>query len=189
MLEGDARRIERMTRLIDDMLDLSLMNNKRLQLAPETFDLDQFVLEVVKVISPANLGAKTRINFKCEDKLTVHWDGSRIEQVLVNLISNALKYAPHTCVEVAVSKTGNHASVQVSDSGPGIALKDQLRIFERFERAVPSSEVSGFGIGLFLAKQIVEAHGGKISVKSEIGKGARFTFEIPLQPDYDPIVS
>jgi signal transduction histidine kinase len=92
---------------------------------------------------------------------------------------NALKYAPGSCVDVAVGEEGPRAVLVVRDLGPGIALADQERIFRPFERAVGYAEVSGFGLGLFIVRQIVEAHGGTVRIESAPGRGTVFRVELP----------
>jgi signal transduction histidine kinase len=116
-----------------------------------------------------------------EDGVTASLDRGRIEQVIVNLISNALKYAPESLLKVEMKKTGETAQIEVADSGPGIEPDQQGRIFERFGRATSSRNITGLGLGLFISQQIIEAHGGKIRVQSELGKGTKFIIHLPLK--------
>jgi signal transduction histidine kinase len=108
------------------------------------------------------------------------WDRLRIEQVITNLLSNAFRYAPGEPVELAVDELNGRARVRVRDAGPGIAEKDQTRIFERFERAARTRRHGGLGMGLYITREIARAHGGTIVVASEPGSGAEFTVELPL---------
>jgi signal transduction histidine kinase len=107
------------------------------------------------------------------------WDRSRIEQIMVNLLSNAVKYAPGSTVRIELRGEGDWAEFSVSDTGPGIPLERQARVFERFERAVSSRNISGLGLGLFIARQIVEAHGGTIALASQPERGTKFTVKLP----------
>jgi signal transduction histidine kinase len=108
------------------------------------------------------------------------WDKARTEQVITNLLSNAIKYGNGRPILIDVHEEVGRAVLLVQDQGMGIPIEDQARIFHRFERAVSAKEYSGLGLGLFIARQIVEAHGGMITVESEIGQGAIFRVELPL---------
>ncbi|RYG55885.1 HAMP domain-containing histidine kinase [bacterium] len=107
------------------------------------------------------------------------WDRLRVEQVVTNLLTNAIRYGKKNPVTVAVENLGDHIRLAVEDNGIGIAPEAREKIFDRFERAVDANEVSGLGLGLFISKQIVSAHGGKIWVESNEGKGSRFVLELP----------
>jgi hypothetical protein len=111
-----------------------------------------------------------------------HWDRLRIEQVLTNLISNAIKYAAGQPIQVSAARDGDMAVVQVRDRGPGVPEDQLSRIFERFERAASKRHYGGMGLGLYVARQIVEAHGGTIAAANAIDGGACFTVWLPLAP-------
>ncbi len=108
------------------------------------------------------------------------WDEFRIEQVVSNLISNALRYGGKGPVEVTVYGHNGWARVEVRDHGIGISKENQLRIFQQFERVSGSNVVAGLGLGLFISEQIVAAHGGRIEVESALGDGATFRVSLPL---------
>src|SRR5262249_49336630 len=110
------------------------------------------------------------------------FDRSRCEQIMVNLLTNAMKYAAGKPIRVEVHHPEGKALLRVQDFGPGIPEDRQDRIFERFERATASRNISGLGLGLFIVKQISEAHGGAVGVESESGKGSTFWVELPTQP-------
>ena len=103
-----------------------------------------------------------------------------------NLLANAIKYGLSKPIEIAVSRQGAVARLSVTDHGPGIPRKDQKRIFERFERAVSAAHVSGFGLGLWIARETVEALGGRVHLQSEPGKGSTFSVELPAEPSAPP---
>ena len=109
-----------------------------------------------------------------------YWDHFRIEQIIINLLSNAAKYGERKPVHVSLGRENGRAVLRVVDHGLGIAPEHQKRIFEQFERAVPSRKISGLGLGLFIASQIAEGHGGTIRVESAPGQGSTFTVELPV---------
>ena len=108
------------------------------------------------------------------------WDEFRIEQVVANLLTNAMRYGGGKPVLVRVERDGDTASVTVRDQGIGISQADQARIFGQFERAVDAKVTPGLGLGLFISLQIVQAHGGRIEVSSTVGQGSSFTVRLPL---------
>jgi len=108
------------------------------------------------------------------------WDEFRIEQVVANLLTNALRYGAHKPIELRVYSEAGEARVEVRDHGIGISAENQKRIFQQFERVAASHAVAGLGLGLFISDQIVAAHGGRISVESEEGAGSMFRVSLPL---------
>ncbi len=109
------------------------------------------------------------------------WDRFRVETVVSNLLSNAIKFGGGAPVEVSVKSDGLDARLTIADRGAGISPEDQARIFERFERAVSERHYGGFGLGLWISRQIVEAHGGTIRVASKPGEGSVFVVSLPLE--------
>lgn len=183
MFETDARQIERLARLIDDMLDISRISSGKLTLRPETFDLCTLVQDVLERYSSQIEDYGSGIKLSCQEQVVGTWDRFRIEQVITNLLTNALRYGNHLPIEIKIHKTDSVACVQVIDQGIGIAQENQARIFDRFERAISANEISGMGLGLFIVRQILETHGGSIKVESELGKGSKFIVQLPLNPD------
>jgi signal transduction histidine kinase len=108
------------------------------------------------------------------------WDRARIDTILTNLLSNAIKYGAGKPIEVRVASDGRRAWLSVEDHGIGIAPADQARIFERFERAVPERHYGGFGLGLWIARMMAEAHGGRLGVQSKQGEGSTFLLDLPI---------
>lgn len=180
LIDGDLRQITRITRLIDDMLDISRIDSGKLSVHANTFDLAKAAVEVIERCRPQFDANNVTVLFQSEGQVIGNWDQFRIEQVITNLLINALKYGQGKPVEVSVFNDNNSAVLKVKDYGSGISKENQTRIFERFERAVEGRQISGLGLGLFIAKQIIEIHNGKISVESELGKGSVFKVELPL---------
>lgn len=121
------------------------------------------------------------IEIKYEHPILLSCDRYWVTQALINLLRNAFKFGNGKSIEVIISSKANHAFLSVQDHGLGIAKEDQSRVFKQFERAVPRNEVSGLGLGLYIVKQIIDAHGGSVSVESEIGEGSCFTVEFPCE--------
>jgi signal transduction histidine kinase len=182
MLKTSNRQVETLTNLIEDLMDVSRISNGKLILEPVNMDLVEMVKDVVEYFSEHLLAANCKVTIQAPLPVVGLWDRERVQQVIVNLVSNAIKYAPGTPLEIEVQADDRTARLKVTDHGPGIAEKDQLRIFERFERAVQGREsASGLGLGLFIVKEIVTAQGGRIWVESTLEKGSTFTVELPLK--------
>lgn len=173
-------QVDRLIRLVEDMLDISRIRAGKLSLQPEAVSLRGLVQEVTERFSPQLAVSGSTLSLHLDQDVTGHWDKFRLEQVLVNLLSNAVKYGAGKPIDIYLSQKDGTAILEVADQGIGIQAESQTRIFERFERAVSKQNISGLGLGLFIVRQILEAHGGNISVASELGKGARFIVRLPL---------
>jgi signal transduction histidine kinase len=164
---------------VDDMLDISRLSTGRLTLQKEKFDLVSLTSEVIERLRPHLEEAKCEVIFTAGEKFEGQWDRFRIDQVLTNLLTNAAKYAPGKPIEVEITQGAGEAIIRVKDQGKGIAPKDHERIFQRFERSESSQDVRGMGLGLFIVKEIVDMHQGRIQVISDLGKGAEFVVRLP----------
>ncbi|QRN98379.1 MEDS domain-containing protein [Archangium violaceum] len=179
-LEKARRQTERLAALTDELLDVARLSTGQLTLRLEECDLSALVLDVVDRFAEAVARSECQLRVSVEEHVRGQWDRLRIEQVITNLLSNALKYGVGKPVEVRVNAGMGRARLSVRDNGMGIPLKDQARIFDRFERAVSSRNYGGLGLGLWITRQVVEAHGGVVRVESEPGNGATFIVELGL---------
>lgn len=184
------RNMTRLSRLINDILDLSKIEAGKLRIQPVRFPLSSLVEEVKATFSSWARDKKIQLEVHLEDaSVEIEADRDRLNQVLTNLVGNALKFTPEggsvtveaKSVQMEGPASGQGVEISVRDTGIGIAAKDQERIFEKFEQVSFSQPpgVSSTGLGLTIAKEIVELHGGRLWVESEEGKGSRFVFTIP----------
>jgi signal transduction histidine kinase len=176
------RALFRFSALINDLLDVSRISAGRMVLDLEEVDLQQAVQDVVSRLHIELENNRCSIKLNGDSRVIGQWDRLRLEQVVANLVSNALKYGAGHPIEIAMRQERDVAILTVRDHGIGISDADQIRIFERFERAVSIKRFGGLGLGLFIARQIVEAHGGSIRVESEVGRGSSFSVILPLKP-------
>ncbi len=172
----------RLTELVETLLDVSRIATGRLTLSRRRFDLTRSVEDIVGRYREQATQAGCELILQLDSPVQGEWDPLRLEQVVTNLLTNALKYAAGTPVSVAVQAEGDHAVLRVSDQGPGIPPSEWARIFGRFERAASMRHYGGLGLGLYVAHQIVEAHEGTISVEAVEPRGARFIVTLPLSP-------
>ncbi|CAH0178029.1 signal transduction histidine kinase [Pseudomonas frederiksbergensis] len=181
MVERDERQIKSLIRLIEDMLDVSRIRTGKLSIRPSRFDLVQLVHNLLQNFAPQVEAAESSVSLIADQPVMGDWDEFRIEQVICNLLTNALRYGAKSAIDVRVYNHHGQARVEVQDRGIGIGVENQQRIFQQFERVSTRAVVAGLGLGLFISQQIVAAHGGSITVESRIGEGALFRVCLPLQ--------
>lgn len=180
MLKTTERQVDRLIRLVDEMLDLSRVQSGQMTFDHGEFDLYALTQEIIERFHDQLILEKSAVTLKGHGPITIWGDKFRIEQVIMNLISNALKYGEGKPFEIELNARDNdRVLLSVTDYGIGIAEEDQERIFDRFERAASASQFGGLGLGLFIVRQIVEKHQGSIRVESRLGHGSRFTVELP----------
>ncbi|CAI8707414.1 Histidine kinase [Pseudomonas sp. IT-P74] len=180
MVDRDERQIKSLIRLIEDMLDVSRIRTGKLSIRPTRVDLSTLVRDVLHNFSRQIDAAEASVSLEATQPVIGNWDEFRIEQVISNLLSNALRYGARSPVSVKVYSEGDQALVDVQDQGIGISEANQKRIFQQFERVSAKHTIAGLGLGLFISEQIVAAHGGTITVQSRIGEGALFRVCLPL---------
>ncbi|WP_437637695.1 AAA family ATPase [Sorangium sp. So ce854] len=176
------RQLARLGHLVDELLDVTRLNAGRLTIERAPVDLAGLSREVVERMSQQLADARCPVELDLDEPVVGRWDPSRLEQVLINLLANAIKYGAGGLVQVSVRRQADRARLVVRDHGMGIAPADQARIFERFERAVSVRSFGGLGLGLYIVRSIVASHGGSIQVESKPGAGATFVVELPLNP-------
>lgn len=176
--ETVVRQVQRLGRLVDRMLDVSRVGAQSLTLILERTDLTVVVREEIDAFEQRLAQTRTTLHVNLEESVCGPWDSSRLAQVISNLLDNALKYGNGTPISVTLRTDGNEAVLSVVDGGIGIPLPRRREIFEPFRRAV-APHIAGLGLGLFIARAIVEAHQGQLTVESEPGRGAAFTMRLP----------
>jgi PAS domain S-box-containing protein len=180
-LDRMQAQVARLTKLIDDFLDVSKIQAGRLDYQTEPVDLDALIRETVEELQASHPGH--RLTITGATRAVIAGDKDRLGQVLINLLTNAIKYSLGASrVEVSLSSSNGNATISVRDYGVGIPQAHQQHVFERYYRVADTSgtNISGLGIGLYLAHEIIKRHGGDIVVESEVGKGSLFTVTLPL---------
>ncbi|HEX5752820.1 MAG TPA: MEDS domain-containing protein [Archangium sp.] len=180
IVDRTDRQLRRLSRLVSDLLDVSRIHANKMTLELEHMELRELVDDVVDRVSGEFTQMGVRLDVAPGSRVMGYWDRSRLEQVLINLLTNALKYGAGRPVRVDLAADGGRVYLSVKDQGVGLRDEDRARIFERFERAISASEASGLGLGLYITREIVQAHGGDISVESRLGAGSTFTVSLPL---------
>lgn len=179
-LASSMNQVDRLVRLIEDLLDVSRMSSGKLEVHCEEFNLVELIEDVIDNHRENFQDIGPTITFSCDKRIIACVDRSRFEQVINNILSNAAKYGGGKPIEVSLLECGNEVHILVKDSGIGIGKEFHDKIFQRFERAISAKYISGLGVGLYISREIISAHKGKILVQSEAGKGTTFTIILPL---------
>jgi signal transduction histidine kinase len=179
-LEVVGRGVQRLERLVNDLLDVTRFRAGAPELERAEVDFAALVREMTSELAHDLAAAGCTAEVRAARPVVGHWDRARLEQVVANLITNAIKYGPGKPIEIAVETDGEIARLVVRDEGIGIAPEMQAHIFDAFKRAAPERPAGGLGLGLYIVRRLVEAHGGAIRVESQEGVGSTFTVDLPL---------
>jgi signal transduction histidine kinase len=185
-LDRASRQTARLAKLTERLLDVSRLASGRLTLEPTEFDFSEMVAEVVEEFRGEATRAGSELTLGAPEPVIGRWDRLRTAQVVSNLLSNAVKYGAGKPIALEVRGTEGEVGLTVRDGGSGVDPAAMPRIFERFERASPERRRGGLGLGLYIAREIVEGHGGRIRCESKPGLGSTFTVILPRQPPRAP---
>jgi signal transduction histidine kinase len=186
MVARDGHQIRSMVRLLDDIMDVGRVRTGQLSMSLRPVDLAAIARRAVGSMEEQARSLGVPLTVEGAQELPISGDEFRLEQVLLNLMTNALRYGLGRPVGVVLDETAGHACVTVTDQGPGIAADEQQRIFEQFERGSNRQNAPGLGLGLFISREIVHAHNGSLDLRSEVGQGASFTVRLPLARQTTP---
>lgn len=182
MADTTERSLTRLSGLVDNLLDVSRINSGKLNLNYEDCNLNELIHEILERFKSEISISGSSIQFFEKQNVTGVFDRLRIDQVMVNLLTNALKYGDKKPVEITLTQQENFAVVAFKDKGKGIDAESLPLIFDKFERANAQADISGLGLGLYITRQITDAHHGTITVTSDVGVGSVFTVKLPLLP-------
>jgi signal transduction histidine kinase len=180
-LECVDRQIHRLNKLIDALLDVSRIQAGRLKLELERTDLVALTREVISRFGEEISRSGSIMTLSAEEPIVGTFDRSRVDQIITNLITNAIKYGQGKPIEVSLDTSRDEARLVVRDHGLGIAKEHISHMFQRFERSASVRQYGGLGLGLYIVRQIAELHGGSVGVESQLGTGSTFTVKLPLQ--------
>jgi signal transduction histidine kinase len=189
-LEKATRQTVRLAQLVESLLDASRVSDGQLRLDASEFDFRRLVGDVVRGFEDEAKKALVDMDVSGDSEVVGRWDKKRLEQVVSSLLSNAIKYGPGKPIHVVLEASNESVRLSVRDEGIGIEAAQIVRLFRRFERAVSSRNYGGLGLALYVAREIVEAHGGTIAASSEPGCGSTFTMDLPrwTQAQERPVV-
>ena len=176
-----TRQAQRLARLVESIVDVTRMSKGQFDLDLGDVDLLEVVQRVVEAHASEAKRAGVELVIHAKHAVRGRWDGARLEQVVGNLLSNAIKFGARRPVEITLDTQDDTALLVVRDHGIGIPLADIQRVFGQFERAVPTNHYGGLGLGLYITRHLVEAHGGSVSVATDVGSGSTFTVKLPLR--------
>ncbi len=183
MINSDEKQINRLSRLVDDMLDISRLNTGSMSFKKSDVDLNHLIYEIVSRFSAQLESLGIPVLIESKKSIIGHWDHYRIDQVITNLLTNAMKYGDNKPIKIIIDGDELNALISVTDQGIGISDDDQSRVFQQYERAVSPNLVSGLGLGLFIVNQILVGHKATISLKSQLGLGSTFLVTLPLKSE------
>jgi signal transduction histidine kinase len=180
MLSRAESQARRLSDLVEELIDIAQLNLGHLKLEPSEVDLAALVREVTESRAADIQRRGVTLTIVGEPLLIGYWDRARIEHIVSNLLSNATKFGAGRPVEISITRHAQSAELQIRDHGAGIPHDRLPFVFDRFVRAASITHYGGFGLGLFVVRSLVEAHGGSIRAESEQGSGSTFIVDLPL---------
>ena len=174
LLESSARQVMRLEKLIEAMMDITMFDSGQLLIVKKPCNLKPILTELITQMNHPTLRVESP-----EEELIGNWDQIRLEQIISNVVGHAIKYGEGKDILISMGRANKHVWFSVKDHGPGISREEHIKIFERFHRVNGAANVQGLGLGLYLTKQLVEIHGGEITVQSTPGAGSLFTVKLP----------
>lgn len=181
MVARDSRQLQSMVRLIEDMLDTSRIRSGHLSIRPQPTELSSLLKRIIDDLSTQAMAAGSPITLQPMPNVVGVWDEFRIEQMMINLLTNALRYGRQNPIEVKCDIDKEAIYIHVKDQGVGIPEANLQRIFAPFERALNEDASGGLGLGLYITRHLAESHGGSISLQSRVGEGSTFTVKLPFE--------
>lgn len=175
-----TKQSDRLERLVSELLSVTRLQRAKVVLNLEDVDLAEVIHEVAERFAPELARAGNRLDVEVTGPIVGRWDRSRLDQVVTNLLSNALKFGEGKPIDLEATVEGDRVHLVVRDQGRGVPADKLHRIFEPYERAVPAASFGGLGLGLFIVRSLVESHGGTVRAESVLGQGATFIVELPL---------
>ncbi|MES2801599.1 MAG: CHASE domain-containing protein [Bdellovibrionota bacterium] len=179
LLENANKHLNHIVALIDDLLDVGRIGEEHYQYEFSHFKIDELIRNTAEKFDPIFKANNCSLIFSVQPDVKVFWDAQRIEQVLTNCFSNAVKFSPKAVIEIKLRSESQNIIFSIKDNGIGISTDFQKKIFNKFERGVSSRGYGGLGIGLFIVHEIIKAHGGRVKIESSLGQGAEFIFQVP----------
>lgn len=176
-------QIEHLIKMVEDLLSVSRIQSGKIGFNFKQEDLSKLICQFIEHFTQQLESAGCDFEASIQDNIVGFWDAQRLNQVFTNLISNVIRYAPKSKVKVFLTMSDNIATLIIEDKGPGISIENQSKVFQRFERLGNANKASGLGLGLFIVKNIVEAHRGTITLFSREGEGTKFVIQLPTQLD------
>jgi signal transduction histidine kinase len=181
-----ADQSQRLSHMIKDLLDISVVATGRIQIDPQPGELSNIVNAAINALHTQIERHRVQVTTDCPQKIYGQWDKIRIEQIITNLLSNALKYGDHQPISISLTSHQNQAIIEVTDQGKGLTPAEQKNLFTLFYRARPNGKTKGLGVGLYISRQIARTHGGELSCQSHTQKGTTFTLTLPIPPPTYP---
>lgn len=183
MFRRKERQLKSIIRLIEDMLDVSRIKNGKLSISPAGTNLSGLVQRIAEDLAPVANEAGAEFMLDIDEDVDGYWDEFRVEQIIINLMTNAIRYGKGKPIQVSLKSDSEEAVLKVIDQGIGISEQDQQKVFDAFERGNDNGVKTGLGLGLYICKKLAEAHAGEIFVSSQKDVGSTFTLRLPIKSE------